>query len=370
MRDTRSPCRIKISAMGSFPVNPYSQIAEELAAPGVSAMSNFLRGLCALLGLVALGELSSPCLSQTQDQPKKPEKKPETLSQSRLGPQGGSVTDRLDLTEMQSFRPGRSKAEILKEIHWVGNFEMATEDHGKTLAAMSFNVCVEDQVFGDFLWAIFVDDKFVKFVDSPAKSTPVGEGKDLKFIDSPVKIKFPIPVGSFEPLLRIAGQNPISVKKFKQELEAYAEEDRKRHPDPFLTALAEKIGPQLVATNKPLEEKNTRLRDQFNAAKLKLGMTKAEVAAMLKSEPLDTGKLEAGSFEVYGSTDFAPFIEALHYHNIFALYHGDRLIGIYSGDVAPGGKDGFESLRKAVPKAGFPDPQHFTGLPPAVVKAQ
>ena len=37
------------------------------------------------------------------------------------------------------------------------------------------------------------------------------------------------------------------------------------------------------------------LRDQFNAARLKIGMTEMEVESVLKAKPIEAGEVEAGT---------------------------------------------------------------------------
>jgi hypothetical protein len=153
------------------------------------------------------------------------------------------------------------------------------------------------------------------------------------------------------------------LKQYRQSRQESARLSAK-HYDPFLTAFAEahlQVRPAAITAR---EERNASLRDQFNAARLKLGMTRAEVAAVLRARPLDSGKVETGAFEIYGATVSLGIWSPLHYHNIVALYRGDRLTGIYSGSFAQGGRDGFDRLRNPCGELR----ESLTGLPPAALR--
>jgi hypothetical protein len=116
----------------------------------------------------------SPRGSRAVDPPRKSEPKPAATSQPVTAPQPDTATYELVLDDMEKFRPGRPRDEILKEIHWVGNFEMATEDRGKTLAAIGIYVQLKDEEYSDTLWAIFEDDEFQKFVEMPTRRPRCG----------------------------------------------------------------------------------------------------------------------------------------------------------------------------------------------------
>jgi hypothetical protein len=80
------------------------------------------------------------------------------------------------------------------------------------------------------------------------------------------------------------------------------------------------------------------LRDQFNAARLKIGMTESDVESVLKAKPIETGDVEAGSFKIFGSTESFDIRPDLHYANVLAVFKDGKLIGVYSSGRAPGGK--------------------------------
>jgi hypothetical protein len=109
-----------------------------------------------------------------------------------------------------------------------------------------------------------------------------------------------------------------------------------RQTDLGLTAAWIVLGQGIQAARAPQLKKNAELRDQFNAARLKIGMTDPEVEATLKAKPIDSGEVEAGSFKIYGSTERFD-IAYDHYSNIFVLLKEGRVIGIYSGELVHGG---------------------------------
>jgi hypothetical protein len=75
------------------------------------------------------------------------------------------------------------------------------------------------------------------------------------------------------------------------------------------------------------------LLDQFNAARLNIGMTEAEVQATLKAKPLESGKVEAGNYSVYGSYEAFNVSDWLCYSpffNILVVYRDGKAIAISS----------------------------------------
>lgn len=257
-----------------------------------------------------------------------------------------SASDELNVDELDLFRPGRPMDEILRELRWRGNFEMAAEVDGKPVAAVSFTVRpVRRTEVGEGVWAVFVADRFEKFVKP-----------------EPRDHKHSIPIGTFPPLRAASGAPPVAVAAIKQSVSGLEGE----RPAPFdagALAVATVLDLKYGAGLRQSALENGRLRGQFNAARLRLGMTRAEVAAALKSRPLEAGPLEAGSYEIYN--DVSRYFQnppLLHYNGVLALYAGDRLTGIYSGRACPGDPEGMEHLRKA-PAAGYAP--IFTGLPPA-----
>ena len=46
----------------------------------------------------------------------------------------------LDASDIEKFRPERSKNHILKDVQWGGDFEEATEYEGKNVSAISYGL--------------------------------------------------------------------------------------------------------------------------------------------------------------------------------------------------------------------------------------
>lgn len=242
--------------------------------------------------------------------------------------------------DYDEFRPGRPKDEILKALQWWGNFEEATEYKGKSVSAISYGLFggpFSDR--GIAIWAIFVDDKFEKFVRWP------------EWDDGPLKIK----IGDHRMLIRAVESEPVNIAALKKEMEASPAPPSET--DPGLTAawllLRETVGKQIEQQTEKEYKKNAELRDRFNASRLKIGMTGREVETVLGEKPITSGQVEAGSYKIYGSTEYVGVDSYLHYSNILVVFQQGRLSGIYSGALVPGGKEGLRQMR-----------EWFTDLPP------
>jgi hypothetical protein len=231
--------------------------------------------------------------------------------------------------DYETFRPGRSKDDILKDVQWRGNFEMATEYKGKIVSAISFGLFGGpfSSDGGDSVWAIFADDKFQKFVRWPVWG------------DEPIK------VGDFRRLIRAVESEPVSLSDLEQE--AKARPAPPRQTDFGLTLAWLALRPAIEAARKNAVKRNAELRDQFNASRLCIGMTEAEVQSVLRAKPIETGDVEAGAFKFYGSTESLDVLPYLHYSNILVLFREGKVRGIYSGCLVPGGEQGLQQLRKS-----------------------
>ena len=70
--------------------------------------------------------------------------------------------------------------------------------------------------------------------------------------------------------------------------------------------------------------------NQFNAARLKIGMTESETEAVLKAKPLESGKVEAGDYKIYGSNESFNINYPLRFSNILLVFTGGKLSVIRS----------------------------------------
>jgi hypothetical protein len=92
--------------------------------------------------------------------------------------------------------------------------------------------------------------------------------------------------------------------------------------------------------------RNAELRDQFNASRLRIGMTERDVESVLHANPVESGKVEAHSFAIYGSNESFAISHTLHFSNILVLFRDGKASGIYSGETVPGGRGWREQLGK------------------------
>ena len=124
----------------------------------------------------------------------------------------------LDPGDFKAFRPGRLKTDILKDVQWRGDLEEATEYKGKSVSAIIYGLLGGPYSHGDVVWAVFVDDKFEKFVQWPKREVEVVVDKNGER-HSHVK---PIKIGDFRHLIRAVESEPINITDFEKELERTA----------------------------------------------------------------------------------------------------------------------------------------------------
>lgn len=261
-----------------------------------------------------------------------------------------SSTYLLSPDDVANFRSGRLKDEILNNVHWRGNFEMATEYEGHEVCAISFGLF--GGIFGDdsrgiTLWAVFVDDKFQKFVKWP------------EWNEKPLK------VGEFRELLGAMQGEPVNISDLEKNARP-SSHTSSRHVDSELTGIFLILGPAIEARVKWETDKNAKLRDQYNAARLKLGMSPGDVELILKAKPLEFGDFDAGSWQLYGSKEYSDLIDYERYSNILILFKSGKVNGIYSGSTVPGGAHGIRWLREGGLFQGTKKMRpSFSDLPPS-----
>ena len=90
--------------------------------------------------------------------------------------------------------------------------------------------------------------------------------------------------------------------------------------------------------------RNAELRDQFNAARLNIGMTEVEVEAVVKAKPLESGKVEAGLYRIYGSNESINVEFWLRAPHILVVFREGKATAISS---IPGGHGWRRELGKA-----------------------
>jgi hypothetical protein len=246
--------------------------------------------------------------------------------------------------DIKAFRPGRSKADILNDVQWRGNFEEATAYKGKSISAISYALASEspENEGPDVLWAIFINDNFEKFVQWPK-----GETEVIDYKGTPWSRPKPSKVGDFGRLIRAADSPPVNIPDIEQK--AKATPSTPSQVDLGLTIAWLLLRPAGGSATEVASEddykKNAKLRDQFNASRLKIGMTESEVESILKAKPIESAEVGANSVEIYGSTQSFNIVSSLHFSNILVVFREGKLIGIYSGEATPGGERGLQQMR-------------------------
>lgn len=248
--------------------------------------------------------------------------------------------------QYREFVVGRPQDELLKSIAGKGLFVQSGIVEGHTVTAFMYSL------FGDaysdhcvLVWALFKDREFWKFVECP----------DLVG-DKPPRI------GDLSRLLQAAKSSAVRIEELQQDNDVTASA-----VDVGLTGAWLLFGGKIQATEArvkaamaPQYQRNEQLRKQFDATRLRIGMTAQDVALVYRARPLDTGNIDDRHYQVYGSTE--SLIEAvehdsyLYYQNVLVVFEGGKVVSIYG---VPGGKDSLRQIREM-----------FAGLPPVARNAQ
>ena len=239
----------------------------------------------------------------------------------------------LSAEDYGTFVPGGERDEILAALHSKGNFEMSAVIDEQEVTGISFGiVSTPFDGPGQLLWAVFIDGKFSKFVKWPANWT-----------------KDPIPVGDFSRLVAAMDAEAVDIRLLDQQVRALPAAPSET--DLGLTVVGWVFGSSIKRAREKDIERNRELRDQYNAARLRIGMTVDEVEEILDASPLRVWRHEDAAYPLYGSTDLLSILPYEHYSNILVIIREDRIRGIYSGYSVPGGpntiqrvQDGFTGL--------------------------
>jgi hypothetical protein len=263
----------------------------------------------------------------------------------------GSATRLLGNDDVEKFRPGRPTDEILNDVQWRGNFEMACRREGRSTSAISYELFTDDLAGdgGEVVWAIFVDDKFQKFVEWPKPGMETVEKKGSRYSQF-IKIK----IGEFPRLVRADATKALNIPELAKQVAARPATPS--HTD-FGLAIAWLIaGHGKGKASEADYKRNAALRDQFNASRLKIGLTEPEVEAIFRAKPLRSGEVQAGRFGIYGSNEMFDIVFSLHYSNVLVLFNEGKVIGIYSGESALGGQGWYQKLQELFVDLPAPTP--------------
>jgi hypothetical protein len=253
--------------------------------------------------------------------------------------------------DVEKFRPGRPMDEILKEVQWRGNFEMACRHEGRGISGVSYELFTDDPTGdgGEVVWAIFVDDKFQKFVEWPKPDMETVEKEGSRYSQF-IKIK----IGEFPRLVRADASKALNIPELAKQVAARPATPS--HTD-FGLAIAWLIaGHGNGKASEADYKRNAALRDQFNASRLKIGMTEPEIEAIFRAKPLQSGEVQAGRFEIYGSDESFDIVFSLHYSNVMVLFNEGKVIGIYSGESVLGGQGWYQKLQELFVDLTAPPP--------------
>lgn len=247
----------------------------------------------------------------------------------------------LGTADLDHFRPGRPMIDIMAEIQWRGNFEQAVELGSGSLTAISYTLLPLDSrrgKGGEVVWAIFRDEKFEKFVAWPKWDMELVEHEGNRWSRAR-----PIRLGDFLRLLNADQSEALDVADVEAEVKLRP--DPPHHVDPSLTIVWLLLSPAIQGASAEDYARNAALRDQFNAARLAIGMSEAEVASAMPALPLHTGVVDGRRYKIYGSRETFDIRYPVHYANILVLFERGRATGIYSGESAPGGSDGLAEMQ-------------------------
>ena len=223
----------------------------------------------------------------------------------------------LTAADLRTFQVGRPRSAILADLQWRSGSVSAGEIQGKRVFAITYVFIGDASTKGPVVTfeALFLDNKFVKFVQDKGGWTPQGEFK----LGNPIGLRHSMEL------------NAVSGKELEHQWKVGP---APKQTDPGLTAAWLLLRPALQAnpaTRLPTEKdykRNAELRRQFNAAHLDLGMSEAKVTSMLKAKPLEVGKADAGTYAFYGSKEFFNVSPFLRFQNILVVFHDGKAISI------------------------------------------
>jgi hypothetical protein len=242
--------------------------------------------------------------------------------------------------DIEKFRPGSAMDSLLADVNWRGDFLWSCRHEGKTLHAIYYGLIrdrsakdVERDPLGiqESVYAVFIDNKFVKFVQS--RSEVVDTDGTKRSLPKSVK------VGDFTWLIDATQCDPVDMAKLQNEVNARPEPPS--HVDPGLTVAWLILRPFIHAATEKEYKRNAALRDQLNGARVRIGMREADIQRVFRAKPLERGTVEAGSFAIYGSNEWFNINHWLHFSNILVLYQHGQVAGVCA---APSGGSWREEL--------------------------
>lgn len=237
--------------------------------------------------------------------------------------------------DMSKLLPGRSRRDVLQDLRWrSASVEMADLD-GKSICAVTLAFFApNNREAGIWFHAIFVDDVLLKLI----RHLP-GETEEVPYQGTTSLRAKPVTVGDRSWLVRALDAPGVSVEEL--ETEARTKVDGAHDQvDIGLTIVALVLGPALrLRTKSPSMAdygRNIKLRNQFNALRLEIGMTASEVEGVFHARPLEVGSLGDNSFSVYGSKESFDFggppwtTLGVHFSNVLVVFTDGRVSTVHS----------------------------------------
>jgi hypothetical protein len=252
----------------------------------------------------------------------------------------------LTVADLEKFRPGRLKSDLLNDVRWRADSVTAADCEGKSITSIYYTLLADgsESNRSEGLQAMFAGDKFEKLIRwlPYTGPNPMKAGDCCGWLTQAMK------------------SEAVSIADLKKEMKSITAPSE--HIDPGLTAvyLAMRVLRIMPGPGAPPSEKdylrNAALRDQFNAARLNIGMTESEVEAVLKAKPLESGKVEAGDYRIYGSNESVGHISSIsgafpHFSNVLVVFRQGTAIAIES---VPAGIDWRRKITEAF--ADLPKP--------------
>ena len=256
-----------------------------------------------------------------------------------------SATSHLTVEDLDKFQAGRPKREVLEDIQWRGLSSRAAICDGTSITTIGYTLYADGIGPGalvvESFTALFVDERFDRFVRRVADTERFYKGKSRYS-----RARRRKGGGECEWIMRVMKSETRTIDQLEEE--AKTAKPREESIDWGMTIA---VYPMVVigealdrAKAPPLDEvyemlrENVALQDQFNAARLSLGMTESEVQTMLNASPLESGEVEAGHYEIYGSNKT---FEPGYWHglwpftNILVVYREGRTVAISSISSGP-----------------------------------
>jgi hypothetical protein len=232
------------------------------------------------------------------------------------------------------------QSEILADIQWKGNFGRAVEHNGSHVCAIAYQL-FSDNVTGQgagYVYAVFIDDKFAKFVRPPPPRP-----EDMEVVDvegTPSSRPRPRRLDDLSQFVRIHEADPADLAALEKEVKARP--DAPSSIDPGLTIAFVLMGGLRFKATEQQHGRNAKLRDQFNAGRLQIGMSVEEVEKTLRSKAIFSGITGSDDLRVYGSNEWFNIYDTIHFTNVLVLFRDNKARLICS---APPGADWLNKLR-------------------------